>query len=89
MYKGEYMKQSVVSAIGNHLNTEQSKMIKSSGYTITILKTENLLNSQLVYEGFSKSNISSFCNLISDKNYQTCLNYENITMTVKFIRIIK
>ena len=79
------MKQSVVNAIGNHLNIEQNKMIKSSGYTMTILKTENLNKSQLVYEGFSKSNLQPFCNLISNKNYQTCLNYENITMTVKLL----
>ncbi len=81
------MKQSVIRAIGYHLNIEQSKMIKSSGYTITISKTENLFNSQLVYEGFSKLYLPSFCNLISTtKNYQTCLNYENITMAVKLIR---
>jgi hypothetical protein len=49
-------------------------------YTITISKTENLSNNQLVYEGLTKTNLPAFCSLTTDS--QSCINYENITIAV-------
>jgi hypothetical protein len=63
-----------------HSNIEQTRKIKTRSYTITISKTENVSNNQLVYEGLSKTNLPPFCTLIAD--YQSCIDYENITMAV-------
>ena len=49
-------------------------------YTITIAKTENIFNNQLVYEGLSKTNLPAFCSLMADKTF--CMIYENITIAV-------
>lgn len=75
------MKSIAVYLIGIHSNIGQMRSFKSASYAMTIIKTENLLEGQLVYEGLTKANLPSFCNLTQD-----CTNYENITMTVKIIK---
>ena len=58
------------------------RIIKSSGLTMKIIKTENLSNNQTIYEGLTKISIPSFCDLIQNSD---CLNsFENITITVYF-----
>ena len=78
------MKQSVINAIGRHLNIDQTRNIKSSAYTLTVIKSENILNkTQIVYEGLTKVAVPSFCQLINKIDLQACFAYKNITMTVK------
>ena len=49
---------------------------------MTLIKTENILNNQIIHEGLTKINLPSFCDL---NTLQSCLDYENITITVHFI----
>jgi hypothetical protein len=56
------------------------RIIKTSGLTMKIIKTEDLSNNQTIYEGLAKMMIPSFCELIQNKN---CFNnFENITISV-------
>ena len=78
--KGENIKKSIVTVIRSHSNIDQTRVIKSSGLAMKIIKTENLLNNKTIYEGLSKMTIPSFCELIQNKD---CFNnFENITITV-------
>ena len=78
------MKQSVVNAIGRHLNIDQTRNIKSSAYTLTVTKSENIfIKTQVIYEGLTKAVVPSFCQLINNMDHQACFAYKNITMAVK------
>jgi hypothetical protein len=56
------------------------RIIKTSGLTMKIIKTEDLSNNQTIYEGLAKMMIPSFCELIQKND---CFrNFENITITV-------
>jgi hypothetical protein len=78
--KGEYIKLSIIDAISGHSNIDRTRIIKGVGLTMKILKTEDLSNSKLFYEGLTKINLPSFCDLIQNNN---CLKtFENTTITV-------
>jgi hypothetical protein len=82
--KGEYIKLSIIDAISGHSNIDQTRIIKGVGLTMKILKTEDLSNSKLFYEGLTKINLPSFCDLIQNNN---CLKtFENTTITVKLFQ---
>ena len=82
MYVGENVKQVIVNALTKHSNINQKRIILTSGYTMTVVKSENILNnSQLIYEGLTKALMPSFCNLIQYNN-NNCPNYQNITIAV-------
>ena len=80
MYKGENIKQIIVNVLGSHSNIDQTRVIKTSGFTMKINKTEDLSNGQTFYEGLSKIQLPSFCDLVNNENCWN--NFENITMTV-------
>ena len=80
MYKGENIKQIIVNVLGSHSNIDQTRVIKTSGFTMKINKTEDLSNGQTFYEGLSKIQLPSFCDLVNNVNCWN--NFENITMTV-------
>ena len=80
MYKGEYIKQRILNVIGSHSNIGQTRVIKSSGFTMKINKTEDLSNDQTFYEGLSKIKLPSFCDLVNNVNCWN--NFKNITITV-------
>ncbi len=84
MNKGEYIKLSITDAISSHSNIDQIRIIKGAGLTMKILKTEDLSNSKLFYEGLTKVNLPSFCDLI--RNNDCLKTFENTTITVKLIQ---
>jgi hypothetical protein len=81
--KGEYIKLSIIDAISGHSNIDQTRIIKGAGLTMKILKTEDLSNNKLFYEGLT-INLPTFCDLIQNNN---CLKtFENTTITVKLFQ---
>ena len=82
--RGEYIKSSVVKAIGKHSNINQQTQIKSAALTLTMVKQDQNNNNQTIYEGLGKSNVPSLCNLNPNNDPNACNNYKNVTMTVSF-----
>ena len=84
--KGDFISKIIVSVVGTHSNIGQLRIIKTSGLTMKIVKTEDLTNNQTIYEGLAKMMIPSFCELIQNKD---CFkNFENITLTVNSKNLI-
>ena len=80
--RAEYIKSSVVNAIGKHSNIDQKTQIKSASLTLTMVKQEDKKNNQTIYEGLGKSSVPSLCDLSPKNDPNACKNYKNVTMTV-------
>jgi hypothetical protein len=82
MNTAEYIRQCVAKAISSHSNIEQPRVIKTSGYTMTFLKTENFSNKLTINEGFTKVDLPSL-NLTNQNISIIVSNFKNI-----FYRIV-